>query len=62
MAHISETDSISSTQSTIDLQGGAKYLEGLKETKMAIRLVAKNLCAQYACFLAMDPQTWEDTA
>ena len=64
MAHISETDSISSTQSSIMLQNGGvhKGLAGVHATKAEIQLAAKNFRLAYARFSVMDPQTWEDKA
>ena len=62
MAHISKTESISSTQSSIWLTDGGirKHLQPVHAVKAEIRRAAKKFCAAYARFSVMDPQIWED--
>ena len=62
MAHISETDSISSTQSSIWLTDGGirEHLQPVHAVKAEIRKAAKKFRAAYARLSVMDPQTWED--
>ena len=62
MANFSDTDSVNSKASmqSLCLDGGPEHLQTLNESKVAIRLAAKNHRAAYARFSAMDPQTWED--
>ena len=60
MAHYSNTDSVTSKASLQDLEGGPEHLQILNKSKVAIRLAAKKHRAAYACFVTMDPQTWED--
>ena len=64
MAHISETESISSNQSSIILQEGGVHegLMAVHNTKAEIRQAAKKFRLAYARFAVMDPQTWEDPA
>ena len=62
MAQFSDTDSVTSKALIQDLDGGPEHLQILNESKVAIRLAARKHRAAYACFVAMDPQTWEDPA
>ena len=59
MSQFSDTDSNTSKASLQALEL-PEHLQILNESKVAIRLAAKNHRAAYARFSAMDPQTWED--
>ena len=59
MAQYSDNDSTASRASMQALEL-PEHLQTLNESKVAIRLAAKNHRAAYARFSAMDPQTWED--
>ena len=59
MAQYSDTDSTASRASLQALEL-PEHLQSLNESKVAIRLAAKNHRAAYARLSAMDPQTWED--